>query len=249
MRAFHLKESRKIVRISRAAGSGFTLIELVVTLSIVTLLFWLTFPALRSFNSAKNLTASTADIQEILTQARTQAMMRNSYVFVGFFESDGSQSDTVRPAPAGTGRLWIGVAATKDGTQGYNTTNASAWSVANITPVDKLHFFDNLHLATNASFYSSSMTSNTVSPIGDLSATNTPFGWPLENSNAVTQFSKGVIQFTPQGTAMLPGSSTIPEYIQLALIPTHGNLLAANTTNAAVIQVDAITGSVRTFRP
>lgn len=237
------------VSLSLAHGSGFTLLELLVTMSIVSLLFWLTFPALHSFNGAKNLTASTADIQGILTQARTQAMLRNSYVYVGFFESDGSQPDTVRPAPAGTGRLWIGVAVTKDSTQGYSVTNSAAWSAANITPVDKLHIFDNLHLATNASFYSSSTTSNTVSPIGDLSATNTPFGWPLENSNTVTRFSQGVIQFTPQGTAMLPGSSTVPEYIQIALIPTHGNLLVANTTNAAVIQVDAITGSVRSFRP
>jgi Tfp pilus assembly protein FimT len=218
-------------------------------MSIVSLLFWLTFPALRSFSSAKNFPASTADIQGILTQARTQAMLRNSYVYVGFFESDGSQSDTVRPAPAGTGRLWIGVAVTKDSTQGYNVSNSAAWSTANLASVGKLQFFDNVHLATNASFYSSSMPANTVSPVGDPSATNAPFGWPLENSNSVTQFSGGVIQFTPQGTAILPGSSTTPEYIQIALIPTHGNFLAANTTNAAVIQVDAITGSVCSFRP
>jgi prepilin-type N-terminal cleavage/methylation domain-containing protein len=228
--------------------AGFTLLELMVVLGIMGLMAWLTIPALSSLKSSGGLNASAAAVQSILTQARAQAMLSDSHVFVGFYESDASQADTVRPAPTGVGRLWIGVALTKDGTQGYDLTNAASWSASNLTPVGKLRFFDNLHLATNATFYLSSGTSNTVSPVGDPSVTNTPFGWPLENSNSVTQFISGVIQFTPQGAAMLPGS-TIPEYIQLALIPTHGTLIASNLPNAAVIQVDAITGAMRTFRP
>ena len=223
--------------------------EMVFVIAIVGLLLWIAVPSLHGVNSGKKLTSNVADLQGILTQARAQAMLSASYVYVGFYESDGSRSDSVRPAPTGTGRLWVGVAATKDGTQGYDTTNAAAWSTVNLTPVGKLRYFDNLHLATNASFYASNVTANTVSPVGDASATNTPFGWPIENSNSVTQFSGGVIQFTPQGTAMLPGAASPPEYIQIALIPTHGNLVMNTTTNAAVIQVDAITGAVRTFRP
>jgi prepilin-type N-terminal cleavage/methylation domain-containing protein len=228
---------------------GFTLFEIVAVMSIMSLMMWFTIPALQSVDGAKNLTANAIAIQQILSQARAQAMLRNSYVYVGFYESDASQPDTLRPAPGGTGRLWVGVAASKDGTQGYDMTNSAAWNATNLTPVDKLHYFDNLHLTTNASFYSSNMPVNTLSPAGDPSATNTPFGWPVENSNSITQFSTGVIQFTPQGTAMLPGSSTAPEYLQIALIPTHGKLLPTTSSNAAVIQVDAITGSVTTYRP
>ena len=216
---------------------------------IMVLIFLLTLPALHSFNSAKSVAASTADIQDILTQARTQAMLRNSYVFVGCYESDGSKPDSTRPAPSGTGRIWVGVAATKDSTTGYSSTNAAAWSAANLTPVDKLHFFDNLHLATTASFFSTNSSANVISPVTNASVSTAPFGWPVENSNTVTQFSTGVIQFTPQGTAMLPGDTTLAEYIQIALIPTHGNLLANNSSNAAVIQVDAVTGAVRSYRP
>ena len=249
MREFHMRESRNRVDCSPARVCGFTLLEMLVVMGIMGLLLWITVPAIHSFSSAKALTRSAADIQAILAQARTQAMLRDSYVFVGFYESDGSLSESVRPAPAGTGRIWVGVAAIKDGSQGYNLTNAALWNASNLTPVGKLRFFDNLHLATNALFYTSSVTANTVSPVGDPSSTNTPFGWPLENSNTVTQFTQGVIKFTPLGTAMLPGSLTAPEYIQIALIPTHGNLVLNNTPNAALIQVDAITGSVRTFLP
>jgi prepilin-type N-terminal cleavage/methylation domain-containing protein len=249
MREFHSKESRGSDGDSSTLRSGFTLLELLVVMGIMAVIFVLTMPTIYSLNSSSGLTKSAADVQAILTQARTQAMLRDSYVFVGFYESDGSQADTVRPAPAGVGRLWVGAAVTMDGTQGYNLTNSTAWSVGNLTPIGKLRFFDNLHLATNASFYLTSSTSNTVSPVGDPSATNTPFGWPIENSNSVTQFTSGVIQFSPQGTAMLPGSSTTPEYIQIALIPAHGNLVLNNLPNAAVIQVDAVTGSIRTFRP
>lgn len=248
MREFHIWRSRESGGSPTQVG-GFTLVEMVFVIAIMSLLLWIAIPPLHGINSGKLLAKNTAELQGMLTQARTQAMLSASYVFVGFYESDGSRPDSVRPAPTGTGRLWVGVAATKDGTQGYNTTNAASWSTGNLMPVGKLRFFDNLHLATNAAFFSSNVTANTVSPVGDVSATNTPFGWPIENSNSVAQFTSGVIQFTPQGTAMLPGSTNPPEYIQIALIPTHGNVVMNNTTNAAVIQVDAITGAVRTFRP
>jgi prepilin-type N-terminal cleavage/methylation domain-containing protein len=244
MREFQIRKSRSGVSSSLTRRKGFTLLELLISMVIMTLIFWLTLPALHSFNSAKSVTASTADIQDILTQARTQAMLRNSYVYVGFYESDGSKPDATRPAPTGTGRVWVGVAASRD-----SLTNAASWSATNLTPVDKLHFFDNLHLATTASFFTTNSTNNTISPVLNSSVSNAPFGWPVENSNTVTQFSTGVIQFTPQGTAMLPGDTTLAEYIQIALIPTHGNLLASNTSNAAVIQIDAITGAVRSYRP
>lgn len=230
------------------AMGGFTLMELLFVMGIMSLLLWVMVPAIHALSGGQTLTKNVAEMQSLLIQARTHAMLRSSYVYVGFFESDGSQSDSVHPAPVGTGRIWVGVAATKDGTQGYDLTNASAWSSANLSPVGKLRFFDNLHLGTNAPFYATNVSANTVSPISDPSATNTPFGWPLESSNTVTRFSQGIIQFTPQGTSTLPGSSSTPEYIQIAVMATHGNL-AVNNTNAAVIQIDAVTGSVRTFRP
>ena len=248
MRAFHQKESRSGGGYFPPRSSGFTLLELLIVMVIMGALYWITLPAMQSLKSAGGLTTSSSAVEAILSQARTKAMASDSYVFVGFYESDGSQANTVRPAPAGVGRIWVAAAITKDGTQGYNATNAAVWSASNLIPVGKLQFFDNIHLATNASFYLTNGTSNTVSPVGDSSATNTLFGWPIENARSVTQFTNGVIQFTPQGTAMLPGSTNPAEYIQIALIPTHGNLVAT-TSNAAVIQVDAITGSIRTFRP
>jgi prepilin-type N-terminal cleavage/methylation domain-containing protein len=229
--------------------AGFTLLELLSVMGIMSVAMCLTVPSIHGIKGAGNLTTSVGSISAILTEARNEAMLRNTYVYVGFYESDAARSDTVRPAPAGQGRLWVATAATKDGTQGYSTTDSTSWSAANLTPGGKLQYFEDIHLATNAPFYLSKATANTVSPVGDSSATNTPFGWPLENSQSVTQFTQGVIQFTPQGTAMLPGSSTPPEYLQIALIPTHGNSVPTNSPNAAVIQIDAVTGTVRTFRP
>jgi prepilin-type N-terminal cleavage/methylation domain-containing protein len=228
---------------------GFTLLELITVVGIMGAVMCLTVPAMNGIKGAGDLTSSTGAIGAILTEARTEAMMKNSYVFVGFYESDGSQADTIRPAPSGTGRIWVGIAVTKDGTPGYSTANPGAWSTVNLMPGGKLQYFDNIHLSTNAAFYTSNATANTTSPVGDPSAAITPFGWPLENSNSVSQFTQGVIEFTPQGTAMLPGSSNSPEYLQIALIPTHGNSVAINSPNGAVIQVDAITGAVHTFRP
>jgi len=229
------------------------MLEVVIVLAITALILTIALPSMNSLQTAGSLTASAAALQAILLQARTQAVARNSYVFVGLYESDVSKSDSLRPAPSGTGRVWVGAAVTKDSTQSYSFTNSvglsSGWSVADLAPVGKLQHFNNIHLSTNASFYLTNTPANTVSPVGDTSATNTPFGWPLENSNSVTQFSTGVIQFNPQGTAILPGSSTPTEYIQIALIPTHGNQVMSNNPNAAVVQVDALTGLIQTYRP
>jgi len=228
---------------------GFTLLELVTVIGIMGVVMCLTFHSIHGIKGSGDLTASSGIISAILSQARSQAMARNTYVYVGFYESDVTKSDVLRPAPAGTGRIWVGIAVSKDGTQGYNTTNPASWSTGNLMPGGKLQFFDNLHLATNATFYATNTTANTLSPVGDPSATNTPFGWPLENSNSVTRFTQGVIEFTPQGAATLPGTSSPPEYLQIALIPTHGNFTSNNFPNAAVIQLDALTGATRTFRP
>jgi prepilin-type N-terminal cleavage/methylation domain-containing protein len=250
MKGFHIKESRWDAGFSPTSGEGFSLLELVIVMAIMGLLAWMLLPAIQGMKSGGDLTKNTSELQSVLSQARAQAMLKDCYVYVGFYESDGTRSDSIRPAPSGAGRVWVGVAAIKDGTQGYSSaSNGSNWNSANLMPAGKLRCFESLHLSTNAPFYSASIKSNTVSPIGDSSATNTPFGWPIENSNTITGFTTGVIEFTPQGMAMLPGSSVSPEYIQIALIPSHGNQVMSNSSNAAVLLVDAITGSVSTFRP
>ncbi len=224
--------------------SGFTLVELLLVIGIMGLMLALSIPALSSLKGGSDLSKSASDIQGILENARTRAMLQNTYVYVGFFESDGVLSQNTRPAPAGTGRVWVGVVATKDGLSSNVTST-------NLIPIGKIHYFDNLHLTNSAPSFtpSNALTqspiylSNSVSPLSSI-------GWPVDTQKTVTVFSGGALCFNPSGTVNVTTNWVeLPQLIQLALVPAKGNALLSSSRNAAVLQIDGVTGAVRIYRP
>ncbi len=69
--------------------------------------------------SASDTTSAGYTISGLLEQARTYALANNTYVWVGFYEEDGTQS-SLQPATTGNGgRLVISIVASQDGTR-YN---------------------------------------------------------------------------------------------------------------------------------
>lgn len=129
----------------RARESAFTLIELLVVISIMLILMGLLVPAMNPLKGAGDITNAAYTIKGVLEQARTYAIANNTYTWVGFFEEDASTSGT-----AGTGRLVMSIAASKNGTQGFDP-NAAAGATnrldpAALTPVTKLIKIEQVHL-------------------------------------------------------------------------------------------------------
>src|SRR5712671_4984936 len=98
--------------------AAFTLVELLVVISIIALLLVLMAPAFTYIKGGTDVTSAAYTIKGVLDTARTYAKANNTYVWVGFYEEDVSQSST-SPATAGTGRIVMSTVASKDGTMLY----------------------------------------------------------------------------------------------------------------------------------
>ena len=262
--------------IPRVAGTGFcraafTLLELLLVISIIVVLAVMTIPALSSIKGGSDLTGAAYSIAGILDQARAYAIANNTYVWVGITEVDVSRASTTTPQVAGNGRVAIAVTASRNGTRGYDASSSSlvspCWSNynngANLVALNKLQYFENVHLSTN--FSAIPVTGNLARPspvyggtdytLGNTNLSSvTPFDWPLGAAIGSGQYSfTKVINFDPMGVPRIQLSSNqdgIVAYMEIGLIPTHGNAVPGTTpANIAAIQIDGMTGTTRIYRP
>ncbi len=103
----------------------------------MALLSALAIPMLSALNKAGQLNTATAAIATLLEQARAYAMANNTYVFVGFEETDFSSSSTQLQTP-GTGRVAVQIFSSLDGTLNVST--------ANLAPLSRIRIFNSLDL-------------------------------------------------------------------------------------------------------
>jgi prepilin-type N-terminal cleavage/methylation domain-containing protein len=237
-------------RVSFSKSQAFSLIEILMVTALITVLMSLVMPAMSSIRGGQNVTRVSSDIATTLEQARSYAMANNTYVFVGFSEVDGIQAESARPQQSGSGRLLVAVAASKDGTRGYDLTSpASSWTgAANLSPLGRLQRFDGVHLADVVPIPTPGMESVAASAqLGQVTVPTT-FDWPIGSGQKVCTFSR-VIQFDPQGSAAIPSGSGLSRWLEVALRPAHGNRLDAASPNFAALQLEGVTGAVKLFRP
>jgi len=228
---------------------GFSLLELLAVMTLIGLLTAMVIPSMGSLGSAQGLTRATGDISDILKQARTYAMANNTYVYVGICEVDGAQSLGNRPQTAGTGRLFVSVAASKNGLSGIAN---GQWN-ALVTEINPVQRFDNVHLIEASQAQSRLPAMDAGYQGGNIDVATATALTPLSGlaHGMITTFSK-VIQFSPAGSANLISdlsvAPAVPPYIQLGLAPSHGNQAANASGNCAGIQIDGVSGVVRAFR-
>ena len=253
--------NRQRVR-SALKRNAFTLLELMVVVSIIAILMVMVVPAFTNLKSAGDVAGAAYGIKDLLDNARTYAKANNTYVFVGLAEVDASVSSSASPQiTTGTtpyGRVAVAIVASKDGTRQcqYATSNqGSDWTSnyangSNLIPIGKLQTFENLHFLVNfpswtaAAHPNSNMARNqptgTQYTLGLSTSTSvTPFTWPLGsslNSGYQYKFIK-VINFDPQGIARMATSTNADEIARLMEIdfqPTHGTLVPPVPTNQDV---------------
>ncbi len=213
---------------------GFSLVELLVVLAIIAILSGLAILSLPQMKTAANITKAGYDVTGVLEQARTLAMARNTYTWVGFFEENPNS-----PGTAGTGQVVISVVSSADGSQ---------LPGASLIQANKLMKVPNSHLdvLSATAVTRPTVPANTYQVGSSSFANGTTFTYPLTGTPQYT-FSN-IIQFNPQGDATRI-NDTPTQWMEIGLRPSHGNVADNASKNVAAIDIEGIGGKVTLYRP
>jgi Tfp pilus assembly protein FimT len=235
----------------RERASAFTLIELLVVVGIIALLLVLMAPAFTYIKGGTDVTSSAYTIKGALDTARTYAKANNTYTWIGFAGSIGSNV---------TGNVALSVVASKDGTDlGTSTTGNAPDITSGVTPVGKVIRLDNAHIGNTGTPTDDGTDFESRAPVlpaYKIGYAGTQYDSAYYFSEQGTQFNRW-IRFSPRGEALVKGGATqVTPYAEVGLLPTHGTTLAVTydqgtdtySGNLVAITVSGFGGAVRIYR-
>jgi len=250
-----------------AFSPAFTLVELLLVIAVIAVLMALLVPAFTNLGRAGDITKATYDLSGALQAARSYATSNDTYVWVGFYEEDGSQSSK-NPSVPGTGRIIITTVASKDGTNIFSTGTMAAqpFQLSNLVKINNMHLKTATTgdpvftlptgtpapVSTGPAFDTRPSVSGTVAQIGDTTpsaiAAAYQLLYPVGSTTATAQYTFGkVLQFNPRGEASLNNSALTP-VLEIGLQSTHGSVTDTVNRNVAAVQITGIGGNVTIYR-
>jgi prepilin-type N-terminal cleavage/methylation domain-containing protein len=240
------------------ARAGFSLVELLVVLAIMSVITAMSLPIVNSIRDSQNVTLATNSVSTVLQRARAYAMAHNTYVWVGFYEEPANTAVPTNVAPPyqGVGQVVIGMAASVDGTQIYSDTSSGTLMTPSVAQIEKLIKVENVH-CTDVGVPTGTGTPLTSRPSGAYGGGSAEqYGIDSDNNKVASQFLVlggytfyKTIRFSPSGDAAIGDSpSSLRRIGEIDLCPTHGGQINLNSPNVAAIQFSGIGGAIQTYR-
>jgi prepilin-type N-terminal cleavage/methylation domain-containing protein len=215
----HLKKNRLGRKVGRRAG--FSLVELLVVISIALILATLAAPALVSLATSGNFKGNATSVGNLMEEAYSAALSKNTYVWIGFSQ-----------LPTNGGGVGVGIV--------YSPHEDPNDFPNNVSVLTKPVFFPNLNLTTvNPAQYSNIATTSVGQIASVTSANQQVFPVSIGGSNPKST----VLQISPSGQVSIVSLSKFA-WVDIGLAPLNGN-----GKNSAALQMNAFTGRVSMYQP
>ena len=243
-----------------------------VVIGIIAVLMIVVLPVFTSLNDSGQVTKAAYDIAGALESARSYAIAKTTYVWVGFHEEDGSAlTPTPIPSPTppfpGRGRVILATVYSIDGTEINPLTASGSNSLpdARIRQLGKLLKIDSIHLTDvgappnnpPAGSRSDSLDIRSGIPYSDTSFLNSDkYNRISSDADPQTRFDFTIqryrfwktVRFSPRGEARLNTSYDYRRVAEIGLRPCRGNVVDINTPNVVAIQFSAFSGDFQVYR-
>jgi prepilin-type N-terminal cleavage/methylation domain-containing protein len=244
-------------RSPRNKAHAFTLTELLVVIGIFSILMVASGPAVRGFKSSADFSTAVNKTAAVLKQARSHAMTKNTYVWVGFYEENTTAtSPTNSTAPyQGTGRVILSMVASKNGTRIFDESATSGeLTLSNVTPLSENIKLENVHLQDIGAPQGGDSSRLDGRPAGAYSGEDSAAKRISSTDGAATPFPVKIgeykfyktVRFSPSGEASINGADGPQRLNEIGLMPTNGTRVAED--NFAAVQFSGLSGNVQIYR-
>jgi prepilin-type N-terminal cleavage/methylation domain-containing protein len=219
-----------MVKKVQSSCRAFSLMELLTVVAIMGLLTLAALPAMSRSQAGSGVARGASDLSGALEMARVNAMALNTYVWVGVktvAANDPQNADK-------TDKVLLVTMAAKNGRE---SDLESGELIPLVKPAQlqrvKLQKFGDTILSDSG---------RELDGVDDISEASLSPGFQYSGATAKGSYTQ-LVQFDPSGGVRI--KTSLSRVIEIGIQPS----LVADSKNIAIIQINGLTGQIRTFRP
>jgi type II secretory pathway pseudopilin PulG len=221
------------------------MVELLVVIGIMMILFAASVPAVQNLGVSRGIGTAASQISSALELAKSTAVSRNTYVWVGF----ATVTNT-----SGNLETCVGVMMSKDGTSDPGTGGANLTAVSKLTAIENVALAGPTNIPTALrSKLPSDVTSSASSYAGSFTTSVGTFDFKkanVSNDTKVTFPNNATLLISPQGEiiASATSQSFVPQVMIGLTQSRKATSLGVDAKDGAVLVFYGGTGSIRVYR-